>query len=306
MQNLIKTTNPEWTILKLLNWSTSFFKSYNIDSPRAAAEILLAYSLKIKRIDLYLQYDQPLNADELSDFKRLIKRRVTREPVAYITGTKEFWGLDMIVTGDVLIPRPETEILVETALSCIPNNSTEEASCEPISILELGTGSGAVIISIASEREDHICFASDISEKAVEVAINNAKCHGLEKKIHFFSGDWFLPVNGSGPLFHVIISNPPYIKRGDINQLQPEICRYEPVNALDGDTDGLYCIRKIIGTAHHFLYDHGALIMEIGHDQKEAVEKIAMESGHYEAVSFVKDYSGFDRVVQMRKKLLRT
>ncbi len=306
MQKLIKTTNPDWTILKLLNWTTSFFKSHHIDSSRAAAEILLAHTLKIKRIDLYLQYDQPLNADELSDFKVLIKRRAAREPVAYITGTKEFWGLDMCVTGDVLIPRPETEILVETALACIPDASETGSPGAPYMILELGTGSGAVIISIASEREAPTCFASDISVKAVEIAIRNAGYHGLEKKIHFFSGDWLKPVNSSGPMFHMIISNPPYIKCGDIDQLQPEICRFEPVRALDGSEDGLYCIRRIIGTAHRFLHDHGTLIMEIGHDQRDCVEEIAMEDGHYEAVSFVKDYSGFDRVVQMKKKLLRT
>jgi len=302
MRNLTKTTNPEWTILKLLNWTTSFFKSHHIDSPRAAAEILLAHTLKIKRIDLYLRYDQPLNADELSDFKGLIKRRTAREPVAYITGIKEFWGRDMTVTGEVLIPRPETEILVETALSCIPDVSEEGSCSEPNFILELGTGSGAVIISIACERVNHTYFASDISIKAVEMATKNAGYHGLENKVHFFSGDWLMPIRSSGPLFHVIVSNPPYIKCGDIHQLQPEICRYEPVKALDGHTDGLYCIRQIIDAAHPYLYDQGTLIMEIGHDQRDAVEKMAIEDGHYEAITFVKDYSGYDRVVQMRKK----
>lgn len=306
MQKNNKANHPDWTILKLLNWTTSYFKSHDIDSPRAAAEILLAHSLNVQRIDLYVQYDQPLNGDELSDFKHLIKRRAAREPVAYITGLKEFWGLEMMVTGDVLIPRPETEILVETVLANIPEIADESVTHEPFRILELGTGSGALIISIARERKRHAYFASDISAKALAVAARNAACHNVKNKIRFFSGNWFESINQRASSFHVIVSNPPYIKSGDIPQLQPEIYRYEPKLALDGCADGLDCIRRIIGSAHHFLHDGGVLVMEIGHDQSAAVEAIAREVGYYETAFFVKDYNGYDRVAQMRKKTLRT
>ncbi len=296
MQNQLKTGESQWNILKLLKWTTSYFKSHNIDNPRAAAEILLAHALKLERIDLYLRYDQPLCGHELSLFKTLIKRRVNREPVAYIVGVKEFWSMDLVVTNDVLIPRPETECMVEAALSVLSGDS----NAAPKRILELGTGSGAVILALASQRPKDHFFASDCSIKAVELAKQNARRHNLNVSINFFSGDWFKPL-GDIPPFDMIISNPPYIRTGVVGKLQPEIYRYEPCMALDGGEDGLSCLRYIIGEAHNYLQKQGSLFLEIGHDQKNALEKIANASGHYEDIVFTKDYSGHDRVVQMKK-----
>ena len=222
MQNQPKSKDPEWTILKLLKWTTSYFKSHNVDSPRATAEILLAHVLKRKRIDLYLRYDQPLYSNELSQFRALIKRRIKKEPVAYIVGFKEFWSMDFAVTEDVLIPRPETERLVEAALGLLLEYSSSDSNQKPGQILELGTGCGAVILALASLRPKHLFFASDRSIKAVGLAKKNAKHHGLDRAINFFCADWFRPLNDERHQFDMIISNPPYIPTWVIGQLQPE------------------------------------------------------------------------------------
>ena len=306
MLNHPKPSSSEWTILKLLQWTTSYFTSHNIDSSRATAEILLAHSLQIQRIDLYLQYDRPLFEDDLAHFKALIKRRTNREPVAYIVGVKEFWSLDFAVTKDVLIPRPETEHLVETVISIVPEDANLDtcsgSGFKPKRILELGTGCGAIILALASERPNHLFFASDCSIKAVRLARLNAKRHGLGGRIDFFACDWFQPFNVAKHSFDIIISNPPYIQTGVIPNLQPEVYKYEPVLALNGDEDGLGSIRHIVNNAPMYLNKNGSLLLEIGHDQKEAVRKIIAACGHYEYPVFTKDYSGNDRVVRMRKK----
>lgn len=302
MVNHLKSSDPEWTIVKLLEWTTSYFKSHNIDSPRATAEILLAHILKIERIDLYLRYDQPLNSSELVRFKALIKRRLNREPVAYITGSKEFWSFNFAVTKDVLIPRPETECLVEAALALLSAAPNYNSKFKTKRVLELGTGSGAVIIALALQQPEHCYFASDCSVDAVALARKNAGRHGFDRKICFFCGDWLTPLAPGGIRFDMIISNPPYIETHVLGRLQPEIFEYEPMTALDGGPDGLCCLKLIIEDAHHFLKAHGSLLLEIGHDQKTKVAEIIAACGQYEDVVFRKDYSGYDRVVQMRKK----
>jgi len=302
MQNQPKPRDPEWTIIKLLKWTTSYFKSHDIDSPRSTAEILLAHILKLKRIDLYLRYDQPLYLNELSKFKVLIKRRIEREPVAYIVGVKEFWSMDFAVTKDVLIPRPETECLVEAALSLLPEDKSSDVKSAPKSILELGTGSGAVILAIAFMGPKHIYFASDRSVEAVKLAAQNSKRHDLDTTVSFFCADWLMSLNRGKKCFDMIISNPPYIPTRTIGHLMPEIYKYEPISALDGDKDGLFCLRHIINTAHGYLNRNGSLLLEIGHDQKNDVRSIIDQCGNYEHVVFTKDYSGYDRVVRMKKK----
>jgi release factor glutamine methyltransferase len=293
---------PEWTITALLKWTTSYFKSHDIDSPRTTAEILLAHILKLKRIDLYLRYDQPLSSDELLRFKTLIKRRIKREPVAYIVGTKEFWSLDLAVTPDVLIPRPETECLVEAALELLPEGSKPPSGTDRKRILDLGTGSGAIILAMASQCKGHLFYASDFSFKAVALARENARRHGLDQAVYFFCGDWLMPLGNTGNRFDMILSNPPYIPARAIDHLQPEIYKYEPMLALEGDEDGLDCIRLIIEGAHRFLNPCGSLLLEIGHDQKTAIKTMIHACGEYEQIVFKKDYSGKDRIVRVRKK----
>jgi release factor glutamine methyltransferase len=295
MRNQPVSTGPDWTILDLLKWTTAYFKSHHIDQPRVDAEVLLAHTLKLKRIDLYLRYDQPMNRRELASFKPVIKRRVQGEPVAYILGSREFWSMDLLVNQDVLIPRPETECLVEAVLRCL---SLESA---PKRILDLGTGSGAIALALASQLPQHRYFASDRSVKAARVARQNTVRHELDGKIDHFCSDWWRAVK-SGPFFDMVVSNPPYIKSADIKALQPEIRKYEPIGALDGGEDGMESLGVIIEKAHTHLKPGGRLFLEIGFDQKEMVENIVDQSGFYEQPVTTKDYSGNDRVVEIKKK----
>jgi release factor glutamine methyltransferase len=258
----------------------------------------LAHVLNTKRIDLYLRYDQPLIPAETERFKALIKRRLNREPVAYILESKEFWSMVLRVTRDVLIPRPETECLVEKSLEMLALDSNMKSKL----ILELGTGSGAVILALASENPRHSYWATDISINAVRVARQNAIQNELNGKIHFITGDWFAPLCSKTGFFDLIVSNPPYIKSGDLKRLQPEIHAHEPLLALDGAADGLHCLRHIIQSAYLFLKPRGVLILEIGHDQKAPLRQMIAECGEYEEVNFYQDYSGYDRILQMKKK----
>jgi release factor glutamine methyltransferase len=298
MQKQTRLRPPEWTIIKLVQWATTYFNNHDIDSPRATAEILLAHVLNTRRIDLYLRYDQPLIPAELERFKALIKRRLNREPVAYILEHKEFWSMDLHVTREVLIPRPETECLVEKTLELLALDLNLESKL----ILELGTGCGAVILALASENPRHSYWATDISINAIRVARQNARQNELDGKVHFIIGDWFAPLRSKPGLFDLIVSNPPYIKSEDLTRLQPEIHAYEPLLALDGAADGLHCLRHIIQSAFLFLKPGGVIILEIGHDQKAPLKQMIAECGQYEGVDFYQDYSGYDRILQIKKK----
>jgi len=185
MQNQTRLRPNEWTIIKLVQWATTYFDTHDIDSPRATAEILLSHVLNTRRIDLYLRYDQPLTPDELERFKALIKRRMNREPVAYILGCKEFWSMGLHITRDVLIPRPETECLVEKSLEMLAMDANMKSKL----ILELGTGCGAVILALASENPRHSYWATDISINAIRIARQNAMQNDLNGKIHFITID---------------------------------------------------------------------------------------------------------------------
>jgi len=285
----------DWTILALVQWTTAYFKSHRIDSPRSTAEILLAHALEISRIELYLKYDQPLNRAELARYKKMIRRRIRREPVAYIVGEKEFWSMPLTVTRHVLIPRPETECLVEQALDDIPEQPVDR----PFRILELGTGSGAIVCALSSQRPGHLYFALDISLEAITIARRNVIRHGLEPSVGFICGDLFSALEHYTARFDIIVSNPPYIASDEIDRLQPEIVRYEPRWALDGGPNGLVVLDRIIRTAPEYLRPDGVLILEIGHDQFKAVRAIATDDNGYDDISVKKDFSGFHRVVRM-------
>ncbi len=297
MQNPKKAGEPPWTILKILQWATPYFESRDVENPRASAEILLAHALGLRRIDLYVQYDKPLEPDELAGFKALVRRRIQREPVAYIIGEREFWSMQLKVTPDVLIPRPETELLVEKALEIL----SETPASSPRKILEMGTGSGAIVLALAAERPDCLFFASDRSPRALAVAQENARRHQPDMKIRFFGGDWFDPLRKGGIFFDLIISNPPYIRRDEIAGLQPEVARYEPLTALDGGPDGLDDLRHIIRAAPEWLVPGGMLLLETGSDQRQDVIRIGEDTGAYDSIRVIRDYAGLDRVAIMRR-----
>ena len=295
MQKPTQRQDPPWTILNILRWTSDYFASHGIDSPRTAAEILLADVLGVRRLDLYLRYDQPLHGEDLRRFKETIRRRVQREPVAYITGRSEIWSLPLSVSPAVLIPRPETECLVEAALALIPEGT-------PHLIIEPGTGSGVIALALATERPFVRILATDTSTAALDVAGRNIRYHGMEQRIQLLGGQWLEPLALGPPSFDMIVSNPPYIPSGDIPGLQPEVSRFEPRNALDGGADGLAAIRRLVEAAYKYLKPKGYLLMEIGFDQRAAVEAFVHSIDRYIDFTVHKDYSGLDRVVQMRRK----
>jgi len=288
--------DPTWTILKLLSRTSEYFASRDIEHPRADAEILLAHSLGLRRIDLYVQYDKPLTREELAGFREMVRRRARREPVAYITGEKEFWSLALKVTPAVLIPRPETECLVEAALAFL----SEDEGPHDRRILDLGTGSGAIILALAAEKPHNTFIAVDQSALAIDIARQNAERHGMADRIRFLNGDWFDPVELEEAAFDLIVSNPPYIRQNDLENLQPEIRKFEPVSALDGGPEGIDCLTRIVLTAPRYLRPAGCLLLEMGFDQKSLLEAVVRKAGCYEEMAFLKDYGGHDRVLQLR------
>lgn len=292
-----KPSDSQWTILDLIQWTTTYFNSRQIDSPRLTVELLLAHVLGVDRIDLYVRFDQPLSADELARFKQLIKRRLNREPVAYILGRKEFWDMTVAVDQNVLIPRPETEFLVEAALDLIAEN----ADTYRMRILELGTGSGAIILSLAAGRPGHMFYASDRDGGALAVARRNARANQPGTQVRFFAGDWFAPIHPAAA-FDLIVSNPPYIPVDDISGLAPEVCQYEPAVALDGGADGLAAIRHIIETAPPHLRPGGRLLLEIGNGHSEMVQDLVERAQGFQLDRIFKDYGGYDRVVILAKQ----
>jgi len=299
MQTCPKNAEQPMCISELLRQTVSCFRSRNIENPGASAEILLAHALGLQRIDLYLRHDQPLMAGERERFLELSRRRLCHEPVAYITGRKEFWTADLLLSPAVLIPRPETECLVEAALTCLPQTGKDR------SILDLGTGSGAIILALARERPGNRFFASDRSLDALKIAKTNAARNSLEGKIAFFCGDWFAPLGENITGFDLILSNPPYIRSAEIEGLQPEI-RFEPKAALDGGEDGLAAVRQIVLQAPDYLAENGFLLMEIGFDQRRDVTELAEKCKTYDQIRCIRDYSGNDRIMQMRRTAQKT
>ncbi len=299
MKNQINGDKKVWKILEIINWTTSYFKAANVDTARTDAEILLAYVLNVKRIDLYLNYDKPLLKHEIKAFKELIIKRKNNEPIAYIIGAKEFWSMEFKVNKNVLIPRPDTEVLVEASLGAI-KKIKEKKPKSRLKILELGVGSGAAISAIASSASNNIYFGADNSEKALDIAKQNGKKHGL--KIDFFLSDWFEAFKEKNITWDIIISNPPYIRTQDIKNLQPEIRLYEPVSALDGGKNGLDAINAIISEADLYLNTNGLLLLEIGFDQKDKVFDIANSKKIYGKPECLKDYGGNNRVVRIGKE----
>ncbi len=295
MSNDEQPVDPPWTILRALQWTVGFFSDRGIENSRTDAEILLADTMGCQRIDLYMRYDQPLQADELAGYRGRIQRRVRREPVAYILGTKEFWSLEFKVTPDVLIPRPETEGLVASALQLFPND-------EPLRALELGVGSGIITIALAQERKQWRFWGTDLSDRAIAVARSNASAHQVEDRIQWWVGRWFAGMKGKYETgFDLIVSNPPYIAEKDMSTLAPEVSQYEPRIALLGGPDGLESVSHILHTAPAYMKPGGWLLLEIGYDQGPAVKKLAQNRCAFDQILVEKDLAGLDRIVCLRK-----
>ena len=283
-------------ILEVINRTTTYFEKQGIESPRLTIELLLAHLLEKKRLDLYLEFERELDEGTLAKLRELVKRRAGGEPLQYITGETEFYGLKFMVDKRVLIPRAETEMLVETVVKRLkPADGTPVDRALPTTIIDVGTGSGCIAIALAKKLPTAEISALDISPDALEVARGNAALHQVEKKVRFFEGD-LLEGLPSSFVAEAIVSNPPYIADGELAKLPKEVRDFEPVRALAAGEDGLKVIRRLVMNAKRALSASGFVALEIGAGQREAVEGIFGQQG-YAVVEVVKDLQGHERVV---------
>lgn len=312
-----------WTIGRILKWTEQYFKDKGIESPRLDAEVLLAHVLEKQRIYLYVHFDEPLQPGELAAYREMIKQRVLRVPVAQILGEKEFMGLTFKVTADTLVPRPDTEILVQaaverlkamkgekTATGVLADESAaeepaegqpaggadaEQEVAEPLHIADIGTGSGAICLSVLHYLADTVADTVDISPAARAVAEENAASLGLADRVTFHTGDLLQPLRGM--TFAAILSNPPYIPEADIAGLAPEVRLKEPHTALSGGRDGLDFYRRLAKEAPAMLVPGGFMAFEVGIHQAEPVAALAKANPLIARTEILPDYAGIDRVV---------
>jgi release factor glutamine methyltransferase len=287
-----RSTTESWTIDKVLRWATDDFRARGHDTPRLEAELLLCHAIGLDRVRLIVESQRPLAPTELGTYRDLIKRRRAREPVAYILGQREFFGLPFRVDSRVLIPRPDTETLVEVALDRTRRRDMFG------NMLDLCTGSGCVAIAFAKKRPTWRVTGVDVSEGAVDVARDNALRLGAAFNTHFTVGDLVAPLP-AGARFDLVTANPPYIPSAEMKELAPDILGYEPGIALEGGSDGLDLIRRIVDQVVPLLADDGVLALEVHYDQGDAVAALLAAAGLAD-IDKRKDYGGHERVVSGR------
>jgi len=279
----------EWTVRRALQWTAEDLATRGSTTARLDAELLLAHALGTTRLGLYLAHDRPLEPAQRSALRSHVERRRKGEPVAYILGRKEFYGLDFFVDGRVLVPRPETERLVDAVLEALPVHSVGGR------VLDLGTGSGAVAIAVARARPTVDVDAVDLSEDALVVARRNALRHAAIR-VRAIRGDLFagLPLSAR---YDVVVSNPPYIATGDLQGLPVDVALWEPRSALDGGADGLALVRRIVSEAPRWLSPNGRLCLEVGAGQAPTVRDLVAAVGAFDPALAIRDYAGIERVV---------
>ena len=282
------------TIKELLSWSSDYLKGSGVKGHRLDAEVILRYILNLDDVGLIQNYDLVPSSEKVSLLGKMLSERAGGKPVAYLTGHKEFMGLDFRVNESVLIPRPETELLVERPLEELGNEGKKL-------IIDLGTGSAAIAVSLA-KLGGHRVHAVDVSPGALEVGRENARRHGVEEMVDFHLGNLFEPLRDLDLLGKVdaVVSNPPYIPTGELEKLQIEIKDHEPHIALDGGLEGTDYHRRIIVASREFLKAGGILVLELGYCQAEAVCRMIERSGAFSQPEVKKDYSGIERVVVAR------
>jgi release factor glutamine methyltransferase len=288
-----------WTTLAVLDWTTQKFQDAKIGAARLEAQVLLAHALACKRIELYTNFDRPMSEPELATYRGLIRRRLAGEPLAYLVGEHEFWSLPFWVDASVLVPRADTETLIEVALAryrsvAAPADAAEAPPVEasPRRLLDLCTGSGAIVISLLHELPELTAVATDVSAAALAVAARNAARNGVSERLELRQGDLWAPV--AGEQFDLIVSNPPYVATAVIDTLAVEV-RNEPRIALDGGTDGLRFYDRIIAAAQTHLVAAGWLVLEHGFDQAEPVSQRLRDAGFAE-IETVRDLGKNPRV----------
>lgn len=284
----VANTGESWTILRMILWSAEYLKNKGVETGRLDAEWLLAAALGVDRLQLYLKYDRPLSSEEREAFKPLLRRRAGREPLQYIIGRTGFRELELKTDPRVLIPRPETEVLVQEVL--------DWASAGAESVWDMGTGAGAVALSLAAEGTWTRVVATDVSPEALSVAADNAERYDLGGHVEFREGSLFEPLE-EGERFDVIVSNPPYIAEGEKGELQPEVRDWEPPEALFAGEDGLDVIRELVAGAPKHLLSGGLLALECGLGQAEGIAADVQATGAFGAVRIRADLTGRPRFV---------
>jgi release factor glutamine methyltransferase len=284
-----------WTPLRVLEWTTGRLATAGVDAARLEAQVLLAHALSCDRVALYTMFDKPLGPEELGRYRDLVKRRLAGEPVAYLVGHQEFWSLDLAVDPRVLIPRRDTETVVELVLDAI----TDRAA--PLAVADVATGAGPLALALARELPAARVVATDLSEDALAVARGNAEKLGLADRVELCAGD-LLAALPDGVLFDVLVSNPPYVKSGDIAGLSPEV-RREPRAALDGGADGLDLLRRLVAGAARHVRPGGLVALEHGFDQGPAVRALLDATGDFDAAATRADLGGHPRVTHARRLL---
>tara|TARA_R110002072_G_C7978996_1_gene536087 strand:+ start:103471 stop:104376 length:906 start_codon:yes stop_codon:yes gene_type:complete len=286
---------PEvWTVKKVLDWTIGHLKQHGCESARLDAEILLAHSRNCRRIQLYTEYDAPLTPEERATMRDLVRRRAAHEPVAYLVGFREFFGVEFDVEPGVLIPRPDTETLVLAALEAAKGLPSPR-------ILDVCTGTACVPVAIAQNCAAAVLTAIELDNQAHQIARRNIEKHGLTDRITLLRGDLFSPL-ASDTSFDVITANPPYVTNEEMNTLPPDIRLHEPELALRGGVDGLDLMRRLIPEAAARLTGAGTLLLEIGSQQGDDVCRLFATTNQYEPAQVVKDLGGCTRVVWAKKK----
>jgi release factor glutamine methyltransferase len=288
-------TSGSWTVRRLLEWTSTFFSRKEVDSPRLSAELLLAHVLSVQRIKLYTDYDRTLNETVLTAYRELVRRAAEHEPIAYLTGKAFFFNLELEAHPGVLIPRPDTETLVENVLQTVRHQSGMESP----RILDLCTGSGCIAAALATGLRSATVIATDISLKAIAAAKANLQRLGLADRVNVVQGDLFEALNGivdCAP-FHLIVSNPPYIPTEQLKSLDRNVRDYEPAEALDGGPDGLDFHRRILTRAADRLLPGGMFFIEIAFDQGPTAQALGESFGDYENVRVLRDFGGNNRVL---------
>lgn len=284
-----------WTVARLLAWTRDYFKQHGLESPRLCAELLLAHALGCERIELYTRYELAPKAETLAAFRETVVQAAGGRPIAYLTGCKDFFSLTFEVTPDVLIPRPETEVLVERTIRLV----RDEALAQP-RILDIGTGSGCIAIALAKNLPHARLLASDVSPAALAVARKNAQRHAVAERIELRAGDLFGPWPDAEP-FDVIVSNPPYVATDDANSLPRCVRDFEPHQALFAGSDGLAVVRRLVAEAPARLRPDGHLLFEMAWNQSAGARAILDES-RWSAIVTYRDHQQYERVVHARRR----
>ena len=282
-----------WTIKKLLEWVTGYFEEKGVDAPRLSAELLLCHVVGLERIQLYTLYDRVVDGQPLAQLRQFVKRASEHEPIAYLVGRCEFYSLPLTITPDCLIPRPETENLVEKAISFLRSRNSAQH------VLDLCTGSGCIAAAIAKNVIDVQVVATDISDAALKVAAENIEKLQLGDKVKLLCGDLFDPIIDGldDGRFDVVVSNPPYVSAAEYDELDKNVKAYEPPGALLAGADGLDVYQRITEKVDDFLKPDGVLMLEIGYAQGPAVGELLENAGVFKAVTIEKDFANNDRIV---------